>query len=81
MQKRHGQFAHNLISGNDRYGVYLYGDGTTNNVLTGNLIGTDVSGGGNLGNASYGIRIYGASGNTIGRTFGTRLIRARRQER
>jgi hypothetical protein len=64
--------AGNVISDNSQSstytgGIYLYGSGTSGNVVAGNLIGTDASGTAPLGNhwSDVGI-IGGASGNTIG---------------
>jgi hypothetical protein len=57
----------NLISGNSWEGIGISGEGTTNNVVAGNLIGTDVTGKLDLGNAFRGIAIFNsASRNTIG---------------
>ncbi len=56
--------AANVISGNAGDGVILAG--ANGDVVEGNLIGTDASGTLNRGNASYGIRILGSTGNTIG---------------
>jgi hypothetical protein len=57
----------NLLSGNGRAGVYMYGTNTRNNVVAGNYIGTDVTGTLDLGNAGDGVRLEaGASNNTIG---------------
>jgi hypothetical protein len=56
--------AGNIISGNGSDGIAI---GTANNTLVqGNLIGTDVNGTGNLGNAGIGISLSGANTNTIG---------------
>ncbi len=61
--------AANLISGDANYGVSIQGNGTTTNVVVGNLIGTDSTGSHPIGNAFGGIAIYnGAVGNTIGGT-------------
>ena len=58
----------NLISGNEADGVVILGAGTTDNVVAGNLIGTDRAGTVSLPN-DEGIDIAsGASGNTIGGT-------------
>jgi hypothetical protein len=58
----------NVISGNGS-GVVITGSGTSNNVILGNLIGTDIRGTGKLGNAGSGVFVNGgASGNTIGGT-------------
>ncbi|MDO8614379.1 MAG: hypothetical protein Q7T33_01405 [Dehalococcoidia bacterium] len=61
--------AGNVISGNG-VGVFMRGNqfgGPTDNLVQGNLIGTDVSGTGALGN-SFGVYLSYASGNTIGGT-------------
>ncbi len=66
--------AGNLISGNGRDGIYLDWDGgdifPTNNLVQGNLIGTDKTGTVALGNLppSDGIGIQFANNNTIGGT-------------
>ena len=61
--------ATNIISGNDYYGVYITGVGTSDNVVLGNLIGTDITGYLELGNGLDGVIIRKkASGNTIGGT-------------
>ncbi len=60
--------ASNLISGNTS-GVFLNGVGTNDNVVAGNLIGTDITGTVAVPNTSYGVFIEnGASANTIGGT-------------
>ncbi len=56
--------ARNLISGNAGSGISIGGAGSTGNVVTGNLIGTDAAGAAALGN-STGVSI-GSPGNTIG---------------
>ncbi len=57
----------NLISGNARQGVSIYGTGTAQNIVAGNDIGTDVSGRQALGNGESGVSINaGAAGNLIG---------------
>lgn len=57
----------NLISGNDSEGVFITSSGTISNTVSGNYIGTDVSGTLDLGNSADGIRIYsGAQHNVIG---------------
>ena len=61
--------AGNVLSGNGRFGVYLNGTGTSNNVIEGNLIGVDSSGAAALGNGDDGVALLsGASSNTIGGT-------------
>ena len=63
-----GAGAGDVISGNTKDGVEINGAGATDNVLAGNLIGTDVTGTVALGNLT-GVEIdSGASGNTIGGT-------------
>lgn len=58
--------AGNIISGNGLSGVYLYGAGSTGNVIQGNRIGTDVSGSNVVSNAGGdGISLVGAPGNVI----------------
>jgi parallel beta-helix repeat protein len=57
----------NLISGNGQYGVRIRDTGTTNNTVSGNAIGTDVTGTAALANGSGGVSIAdGAEYNTIG---------------
>ncbi len=57
----------NVISGNDWGGIFIRFSETMNNVITGNFIGTDVTGLINLGNFHEGIYLdYGAKNNTIG---------------
>jgi hypothetical protein len=53
-----------LIHNSD--GVFLATQGTSRNVIKGNLIGTDTAGIAQLGNELNGMRIDGANGNTIG---------------
>jgi parallel beta-helix repeat protein len=57
----------NLISGNAEAGVWLQNVDTLHNTIIGNLIGTDLSGSGAIGNGTDGIVIVGgASQNVIG---------------
>jgi hypothetical protein len=57
----------NVISGNSQYGVYIYGDGTDQNTVSGNYIGTDAMGTQDLGNTETGVAIaYGPQNNTVG---------------
>lgn len=66
--------ARNVISANGANpfvgpgpGVFISGIGTTNNVVQGNFIGTDITGSKALGNALAGVVIFGgAVNNTIG---------------
>lgn len=57
----------NVISGNNQYGVYIYGDGTDQNTVSGNYVGTDATGTLDRGNTQTGVAIsYGAQNNTVG---------------
>jgi putative surface-exposed virulence protein len=57
----------NVISGNDRSGVHIWGSGTTANTIRGNYIGTDASGTADRGNSEHGVYITdGAQSNTVG---------------
>ena len=65
----------NVISGNTQYGIQIFqnGGGTNDNLVEGNMIGTDITGttvfdasGNPLGNGSSGISLVSSSGNTIG---------------
>jgi hypothetical protein len=60
--------AGNQISGNRTYGLRISSSGATGNVVSGNLIGTDVTGNAPLENRKDGLFIFGAGGNTIGGT-------------
>lgn len=60
--------AENIISGNQRYGVYLLDAKAIGNRIAGNRIGTDAAGTAGIGNASAGIYIKAATGNLIGDT-------------
>jgi len=63
----HNIIQNNLISGNSSVGITLVG--ASGDHVTGNLIGTDVTGSRPLGNKSNGVSIYnGASNNAIGGT-------------
>ncbi len=57
----------NLISGNGESGVKLE-NGSTNNFVRGNAIGTDISGTLDLGNTFQGVFIVDSNNNTIGGT-------------
>ncbi len=59
----------NMISGNAGYGVFI--TGVSENLVAGNLIGTDATGKLALGNASGGVYITGSGGNTVGGTAAT----------
>ncbi len=58
----------NLISGNDGHGVRFY-HSPASNTVSGNYIGTDISGMKSLGNGSNGVNIHG-----IGQTISGNLI-------
>lgn len=58
--------AGNVISGNAQNGVFIYGGTTSNNVVEGNLIGTDVTGGTPVSNGFSGVAISNAPANIIG---------------
>ncbi len=58
--------AANVISGNRGYGIDVEDGGTSGNVVLGNLIGADVHGAANLGNAKEGVHIGDANSNTVG---------------
>jgi Domain of unknown function (DUF4347)/Bacterial pre-peptidase C-terminal domain len=61
--------ARNIISGNDRSGIYIQGSGATGTQIQGNYLGTNVTGNGSLGNSSSGVEIENAPNNTIGGTI------------
>ena len=57
----------NVISGQGQFGVNIVGAGTNENIVAGNLIGTDYSGTDDVGNAWGGVRIAdGAQANRVG---------------
>ncbi|MBE0687375.1 MAG: right-handed parallel beta-helix repeat-containing protein, partial [Anaerolineaceae bacterium] len=61
------QVSNNIVSGNDGTGMEICCTGTINNTISGNLIGTDISGEAGLGNGGNGIELQGgASQNIIG---------------
>jgi len=60
--------AWNVIAGNTASGIYLFGPGSTGNVVQGNYLGTDVTGSLALSNTANGITISGAPSNLIGGT-------------
>jgi hypothetical protein len=63
--------ARNIISANAAGGINILGLTATGNVVQGNFIGTDSTGGTGLGNANNGVLINnGAANNTIGGTGG-----------
>jgi parallel beta-helix repeat protein len=59
----------NLISGNRNFGIFIAGTEASDNLVVGNLIGTDVTGTQAWGNANIGVFLYGGPhDNTIGGT-------------
>lgn len=63
----YNQMVDNLISDNGASGVGLHGSDSSNNIMSGNYIGTDASKENPLGNHNNGIRIsQGASYNVVG---------------
>jgi len=63
----HNQIIDNLISDNGASGVEIQGSQSTNNVISGNFIGTDAGKDSPLGNHSSGISIdHGAGNNVVG---------------
>ena len=63
--KRGGE--RNIISDHTNMGVRIFGEGTRDNTIQGNFIGTDITGSMDFGNGNYGVYIYyGATENTIG---------------
>jgi trimeric autotransporter adhesin len=59
----------NVISGNQRHGMIISGQGNGNgNLVHGNFIGTQADGTSALGNGSAGVRIEDSADNTIGGT-------------
>lgn len=61
------EYKGNVISGNIHNGVAIVHQGTDNNRVIGNYIGTDVNGTADLGNAGHGVVISdGAKSNVIG---------------
>ncbi|HEY9171011.1 MAG TPA: Calx-beta domain-containing protein, partial [Verrucomicrobiae bacterium] len=58
--------ARNVISGNGSDGIELNGGSATGNHILGNFIGTDLPGGGDLGNAAAGVYLTASPTNTLG---------------
>ena len=58
----------NLISGNGATGVRIFMSQAQENLVVGNIIGTNISGSSGIPNQLYGILIYDAITNTIGGT-------------
>jgi hypothetical protein len=56
----------NLISGGNRWGIYLESAAATGNQIQGNFIGVDATGTNRLGNENDGVTLLGAVGNTVG---------------
>lgn len=57
--------ARNVISANDVDGVQIAGSGSSNNLIQGNFIGTDVNGTADLGNSRVGVLISAAATSNI----------------
>ncbi len=55
----------NIVSANGQDGIHLYGYTCTGNQIIGNLIGTDITGNVNLGNANFGVLIESGPANTL----------------
>ena len=55
----------NLVSGNGAEGVLIVGPGTARTVVAGNLVGTDIGGSADLGNAGNGVRVSAGAIDTI----------------
>ena len=71
----------NIISGNQNYGVVLFGTGTANNVVQLNAIGTDGSGTQPVGNGLAGVGLLsGASFNQIGGAGARNIISANQMD-
>ena len=63
----------NVISGNSAQGILISDPGTEGNLIQGNFIGLNASGGGGIANASQGIEIQnGAQSNVVGGGVGYR---------
>jgi parallel beta-helix repeat protein len=61
--------ARNIISGNTTAGVFLTGTSTSNNLIEGNYVGTDITGTNSIPNTLVGIYLpFGTPGNVIGGT-------------
>ncbi len=58
----------NIVSGNGGSGLFLYGFGSTRNLVQGNYFGTDRAGTNAIHNAGDGVTLNAAPGNTIGGT-------------
>ncbi|MGP0069832.1 MAG: beta strand repeat-containing protein [Isosphaeraceae bacterium] len=72
-----GTGAGNLISGNDNAGVQIYGSyqaDPMNNLIAGNLVGTDITGTLALGNCCEGVGVENASNNIVGTPGGRNVI-------
>ena len=55
----------NVISGNDRWGIFISDVGTSDNTVAGNYIGTNAAGTGALGNGSMGVYIANSASNNL----------------
>jgi len=59
-----GEGEGNVISGNQQFGVYIYGNKVDSNLVAGNYIGTDATGMLSTGNHNQGIALQGGSKHT-----------------
>jgi CSLREA domain-containing protein len=60
--------ARNVISGNQAMGIEIQNASATGHVISGNYIGTDITGMSEIGNGGYGVLVVGGTNNTIGGT-------------
>jgi len=58
----------NVVSGNERYGIAIWGTNAVGNVIAGNTVGLAADGTSPRGNARDGIWLYDTSQNTVGGT-------------
>lgn len=66
--------ARNVVSGNERSGVYILGSSAQRNQVLGNFIGTNAAGTAALGNGTQGVFVSTAVSNTIGAPGAGNLI-------
>ena len=60
--------AANVVSGNSKDGIQIFGAGASGNTVTGNFVGTTLSGTAALGNGLVGVHLLGSSNNIVGGT-------------
>ncbi len=68
LQSHDNHVVSNIISGNGQSGVLISGSAAKNNVLAGNLIGTDANGSAIRANGQHGVYILQAPDNHVGST-------------